>query len=202
MIELMKLKILKLIIGLIAITSIYYAYVVFDARASTVSKVTAAKSQLEEALSKSDLSDRQLKELLAIQDPRFYSHKGTDFLGKRVTTITQSLVKFLYFERFTPGIAKIKQSLIARFALDPLISKDEQLELFLDLTYFGHVDGAEVRGFGQAAKMYFGKSFKDLSDEEYLKILAMLSGPNLYNVKTNPTKNAEQVALLRKQLGS
>lgn len=201
-IKIMKQKLLILVAVLLTITSLYYAYIVFDARTSTFSKVSTARIQFEVPLLKNDLSDKQLKELITIQDPNFYSHKGTDFLGKRVTTITQSLVKFLYFEKFTPGIAKIKQSLIASFALDSLVSKNEQLELFLNLTYFGNVDGVDVRRFSKAAKVYFGKQFKDLSDEEYLKLLAMLSGPNLYNVKTNPTKNSEQVALLRKQLGS
>jgi membrane carboxypeptidase/penicillin-binding protein len=198
----MKQKIFVLGIALLTITSLYYIYVVLDARSSTLNKIIAAKAQVEYPLAKSDLSEKQLLDLLTVQDSNFYRHKGTDFLGRRVTTITQSLVKFLFFEEFTPGIAKIKQSLIARFALDPLLSKDEQLELFLNLTYFGKVDGLEVRGFGKASKIYFDKYFKDLSEEEYFKLLAMLSGPNLYSIKINPKKNAEQVAVLRKLLGS
>jgi hypothetical protein len=44
-----------------------------------------------------------------------------------MTTITQSLVKGLYFRHFRPGIRKIRQSLIARFALDGHMSKQRLL---------------------------------------------------------------------------
>ena len=48
--------------------------------------------------------------LLAVEDPGFYSHKGVDFAspGQGMTTITQALVKFLYFDSFIPGFAKIE----------------------------------------------------------------------------------------------
>src|SRR5262245_40952438 len=44
--------------------------------------------------------------LLAVQDPTFYRHHGVNLLARpgRMTTVTQGLVKFLYFERFEPGV--------------------------------------------------------------------------------------------------
>ncbi len=128
----------------------------------------------------SDLTDEQKGILLAIEDPAFYTHNGLDFSspGQGLTTITQSLVKFLYFERFTPGFAKIEQSLIARLVLNRHMSKDEQLDLFINQAYFGQREGNEVRGFGMAAQSYFGKRFGELTRDEYIGLVAMLIGPN------------------------
>ncbi len=178
----------------------YYSYVVREARSSTPHYVQAAKAKITGAASMQDLNENRLDLLLKIQDPNFFAHSGTDFLSGRVTTLTQSLVKFLYFDKFKPGLAKIRQSLIARYALDPLVSKEDQLYLFLNLTYFGEFNGEPVRGFGNAARTYFQKSLKELSDQEYFGLLAMLSGPNEYNVRVYPQKNADRVAQLRAEL--
>ena len=99
--------------------------------------------------------------LLKIEDPAFYEHEGLDFksLGQGMTTLSQALVKRLYFEKFKPGFAKIEQSLIARFVLHKHFSKDEQLRLFLNLGYFGTLAGEEIIGFSQAAKVYYDKPF-------------------------------------------
>ncbi|HRW30040.1 MAG TPA: transglycosylase domain-containing protein, partial [Emcibacteraceae bacterium] len=133
---------------------------------------------MSDPISNSEISDKRLSLLLKVQDENFFTHGGTDFLLGRMTTISQSLVKYLYFENFQKGIQKIRQSLIARFAFDPLVSKDKQLNLFLNLVYMGQVDGKEVRGFNQAAHVYFNKDLSDISDEEYLSLLVMLSSPN------------------------
>jgi len=43
------------------------------------------------------------------------------------------LVKLLYFpDGFQKGIAKVRQTLIARYAFDALVSKEEQLALLLN----------------------------------------------------------------------
>jgi membrane peptidoglycan carboxypeptidase len=130
-----------------------------------------------------DLSPERKAMLLTIEDPTFLYHHGVDLVtpGAGMTTITQGLVKQLYFpEGFRPGIAKIRQTLIAQYALDALVSKDEQLRLFLNISYLGDVDGKAVHGFADAAHTYFGKEFATLNDEEFLSLVAMLIGPNAF----------------------
>ncbi|MGR8933877.1 MAG: transglycosylase domain-containing protein [Gammaproteobacteria bacterium] len=88
--------------------------------------------------------------------------------------MTQAMVKYLYFDEFRPGFMKNEPTLIAWFAVDPLIGKDKQLAVFINTAYLGHANGAEVRGFPSAAKVYCGKDFTELTDEEYLSPAAML----------------------------
>ena len=63
---------------------------------------------------------RRTAMLLAVEDPEFWTHRGVDYAtpGQGRTTMTQGLVKFLYFDHFQPGFAKIEQSLIAWAVLD------------------------------------------------------------------------------------
>ncbi|KPU27133.1 hypothetical protein TR13x_06760 [Caloranaerobacter sp. TR13] len=137
--------------------------------------------------------------LLKVEDPNFYNHKGIDFKtpGAGITTITQGLVKKFYFENFRPGIAKIKQTLIARFALNPLVSKDDQLKLFINYVYLGKLDGNPIYGFANASERYFGKPFSQLSEEEYISLVAMIIAPNKFNVIKNPEANSNRVERIK-----
>jgi membrane peptidoglycan carboxypeptidase len=147
----------------------------------------------------SDIPAKRVDQLLAVEDPGFYQHNGVDLStpGAGLTTITQAMVKYLYFDDFRSGFMKLEQTLIARLAVDPLISKDEQLTVFINTAYLGHVDGSEVRGFPSAAKVYFRKAFYELTDEEYLSLVAMLIAPNRFSVKYHPDKNRERVELIK-----
>lgn len=150
----------------------------------------------------SDVPARRVEQLLVVEDPAFYQHKGVDLStpGAGLTTITQAIVKYLHFDDFRPGFMKIEQTLIAWLAVDPLISKDEQLTVFINTAYLGHVDGADVRGFPSAAKVYFGKAFDELTDDEYLSLVAMLVAPNGFSIKYHPDKNRKRVELIKRVL--
>jgi len=184
----------------IACVIAYYTYAIANARSSTPEILKLAESKIAVPIPASDLTQGRLKLLLKVQDENFFEHGGTDFTSGRITTITQGLVKFLYFDDFKPGLAKIEQSLLASFALDPLASKEKQLFLFLSLAYMGHYEGQEIRGFGQASQIYFGKEFPNISDDEYLSLLVMLAAPNGYNIKLEPQINAEKVSELKRSL--
>ena len=94
--------------------------------------------------------------------------------GTGITTISQGLVKIYYFDDFKPGIQKIKQTLIARFAFDIMTPKDTILKLFINDVYLGQHDGRAINGFENAARSYLSKSFKDLTCDEYLGLVAMI----------------------------
>jgi membrane carboxypeptidase/penicillin-binding protein len=153
-------------------------------------------------LSLSDVSRDRIHQLLLIEDPDFYHHRGFDFAtpGAGLTTITQGMVKYLYFGRFKPGFMKIEQTLIAWLAVNTLVRKDDQLTVFINTAYLGTCEKAEVRGFSAAAKIYFGKPFHTLTDDEYLSLVAMLIGPDEFSVKYRPGRNRERVERIRKVL--
>jgi len=141
-----------------------------------------------------DVPEDRIRDLLTVEDPRFYSHVGVDFStpGAGMTTITQGLVKFLYFDQFRPGPAKIRQSLLA-VGFNARVDKQTQLAIFLNSANLGTVKGRDIRGFSEAAQVYFGKPFAELSRTEYLSLVAMGIGPNEFSVATHPAKNSDRV---------
>lgn len=161
--------------------ALYYWNEVRVARADTAGLVQQAVQKYGRLVPLEDVPSRWLDMLLKIEDPMFRQHRGVDLTtpGAGMTTITQGLVKLLYFpDGFQQGIAKIRQSLIAGYALDHLVSKDEQLELYLNMTYFGTVADKPVHGLAAAAEVYFKKPFRNLTDDEFIALIGMTISPN------------------------
>lgn len=182
-----------LALGVACVTA-YYANAVRIARQQTPDLMAAALHHYGTALQPADLSPARKAMVFAIEDPAFLRHHGVDLStpGAGMTTITQGLVKLLYFPNgFRPGLAKIRQTLIAQYALDALSSKEQQLLLFLNISYLGDDDGQAVYGFANAARVYFGKDFAKLSDDEFLSLLAMLISPN--TLKSGTPAHAERM---------
>jgi membrane carboxypeptidase/penicillin-binding protein len=155
-------------------------------------------------LDPASLSQTRRDWLLAVDDPTFYQHHGIDSRtrGAGYTTITQGLVKVLFFDDFQPGLfrwRKVKQTIIA-IAFNSRVSKDEQLRLFVNAVYLGNRDGHEVRGFSSASEEYIGKPFTQISDEEYLQLVAMIVAPDKYNLATHPDRNRDRVQRIRRLL--
>jgi len=159
-----------------------------------------ARTEME--LSARRLPRETLDILLAVEDPRFFSHSGVDLRtpGAGLTTITQALAKGLYFERFSPGLAKIKQSLLA-LVLDRRCDKWTQLDLFINSVYLG-TDGAgrPVEGLAAGARTYFAKDFDQLARSELLALVAMIVGPERFNIERNPAANALRVRRIERLL--
>ncbi|WPP52261.1 transglycosylase domain-containing protein [Catalinimonas niigatensis] len=179
----------------LSLLTLYYTVIVLKARDETpriVQKVLESdriKLQLE------DFTERQMGILLSVQDPRFYEHKGIDLQtpGAGKTTLAQGLCKFYYFDEFKRGIDKPKLMLIARFAFNELVPKDTQMLLFINEVYLGHYNGKQVKGFEDAAQTYFDKSFKELTLEEYIALVAMIRMPNGHHIKKKPQEHQLRV---------
>lgn len=133
------------------------------------------------------LTSERIDALVKVQDPAFWTHHGVDWSAPLATTVTQSVVKKLYFEKFEPGFAKIRQTLIAQFAVGAFASKNAQLAAFI-----------EVNGFDASARKWFGKPLAALDDDEYLSLLATNNNPMLLAPGT--PENAERVQRIKKYL--
>jgi membrane peptidoglycan carboxypeptidase len=170
---------------------LYYWNDVGIARAETAALVQQAFQSHGRALTARDISSQRMDMLLRVEDPTFRFHHGVDLAtpGAGMTTISQGIVKLLYFpDGFKPGIGKIRQSLIVQYAFDAQVSKDEQLDLYLNITYFGTAAGTSITGIDRAAQHYFGKSYAALSDDEFLALIGMTISPNTLKPGTAQSK--------------
>ena len=192
----MKLKKRYIFIFILISILIYYSIEIIYARSHTIDTANKYLANIE--ITKQELTERQLEIFLKIQDPNFYNHRGVDLRtpGGGLTTITQSLAKKFYFKDFKQGLPKIKQTLCARFALDRLVSKDNQITLFINIMYFGN----NQYGIADSAEYYYSKNVWDLNDDEFISLIACLISPVTLNIETNPEENQERVNRIKKML--
>jgi membrane carboxypeptidase/penicillin-binding protein len=187
-----------LLLGLLV--AAYFGAVVLKARRATPAIVKEAMGAGRIRVCAADLPRERLEELIKIEDPAFLSHSGVDLRtpGAGLTTITQALVKIFYFKQFKPGLSKLKQTLIARYAVHPLVSKQDQITLLLNYAYLGRCRGEEMRGFPAAAQCYYGRKLEGLREDEYLSLIAMLIAPDTFNPVFNPRANKDRVDRIKK----
>jgi penicillin-binding protein 1A len=137
--------------------------------------------------------------VIAIEDERYYKHNGVDiegvgrafrdffasrtFSGGGASTITMQTAKNIFLSREQTWDRKIKQALLA-MDLEKKYSKQEILEYYLNLNYFG--EGAY--GASKAAEVYYGKDIRKqrLTVAESAMLAAVLKGPGLYSPFRNP----------------
>jgi membrane peptidoglycan carboxypeptidase len=75
------------------------------------------------------------------------------------------------------------------FILNQNMTKDLQLQLYISSSYMGAYDGRQIIGLPAAAKAYFNKPIADLSDDEFIVLVAMLKAPNYFH----PEKGAKHL---------
>ena len=129
--------------------------------------------------------------LVAIEDKRFYDHKGVDwyrtvaavfqsFLSMDSSfggsTITQQLIKNLTGD----NEVTVKRKLVEIFRaleFEKKYDKDQIIEWYLNAVYFGE----GCNGIYTAAQTYFGKEPKDLTLAECASIVGIVNLPTYYS---------------------
>ncbi|MBP3704546.1 MAG: transglycosylase domain-containing protein, partial [Clostridia bacterium] len=139
--------------------------------------------------------------MVAIEDKRFYEHKGVDWVGtgravvqlatgtgtSGGSTITQQLIKNLTGENQVSIMRKIKEIFMA-LNLEKQYTKDEILEAYLNLVNYGN----GYYGVQAAAKGYFGKNIWECSIAECATIAATTKNPYGLNVFYFPEENKKR----------
>ena len=143
-----------------------------------------------------NLSDTTKNAFISIEDKSFYSHSGVNYkrmvkalindikarkLKEGASTITQQLVKNTQLTSDKTVERKIKEIVLAQ-KLEKRYSKDEILEKYLNIIYFGN----NCYGIESASNYYFSKSAKDLSSSEAATLAAIIKSPAKYSPTKNP----------------
>ncbi len=154
-----------------------------------------------------DLLPRHLVDaVLAIEDRRFFSHRGIDpsGLGRAIltnlragrfaqggSTITQQLAKNMFLTPERTLWRKFEE-LILSLWLELRLSKPDILELYLNRVYFG----AGAYGVESASRRFFNKGAKDVTMAEAAVLAGLLKAPSKYSPAWNPGRaraRAEEV---------
>jgi membrane peptidoglycan carboxypeptidase len=153
-----------------------------------------------------DVPEHTRKAVLAIEDARFYAHNGVDVKGtlraalenaqangvtQGGSTLTQQYVKNALLQaasskeeqqaaREVSVDRKLREARYA-LALERQVSKDEILERYLNIAYYGN----GVYGIGTAANFYFGKPVQELTVAESALLAGVVQSPTRFDPVRN-----------------
>ena len=161
-------------------------------RLKSIEAAVAEKLKNNEHYVPLDEIPRSLRQaIVAVEDSRFYSHKGLDPSGiARATivnveagqieeggsTITQQLAKNLFLTQEQSFTRKLEEIMLA-INLERHFSKDEILEMYLNTIYFG----SNFYGVYEAAMGYFGKEPSELTLAESAMLAGLPQAPSAYS---------------------
>src|SRR3954454_9701814 len=184
--------------------------VVFAADGTRLGFIPAA--QLRQEVPSTSIPAFLKQAIVAIEDRRFYQHKGVDYPGilraaaKDVTsqavvqggsTITMQLVRRLYLTRDRTFKRKIEEASLAK-EMEKTRSKDWILTSYLNDVSFGTAGGQEAIGVQAAARVFFGKPAKALNLTQSVLLAGLPQEPTLYNPIRHPeAAKARRAAVLQ-----
>lgn len=143
--------------------------------------------------------------VLAMEDKRFYRHRGVDPVGlvramwtnlraggvvEGGSTITQQLVKNEVVGTNRTYERKLREALLA-LRVEQELTKDDIMRRYLDVFYVG----GGVRGAQTAARTWFGVDATELTPGQTALIVGVLPSPNRYSPFSAP-----ELAEQRRQL--
>jgi len=146
--------------------------------------------------------------VLAIEDARFFSHGGVDYIGviraglanmgraksQGASTITMQVARNVYLSTEKSYTRKIYEMLLT-FKLEHMLSKDQILEIYMNQIFLGQ----RAYGFAAASEAYFGKPLKDVSIAEAAMLAGLPKAPSAYNPVSNPKRaKARQLYIIER----
>ena len=147
---------------------------------------------------------------VAIEDKRFYKHKGVDwyrttgafinmFLSMKNdfggSTITQQLIKNLTKQDDITVQRKLLE-IFQALEFEKSYDKEEIMEWYLNIVYFGE----GCNGVYTAAETYFGKEPKDLTLAECASIIGITNNPSKYDPFISRENNKARQETILKQM--
>ena len=185
-------------------STIYYR----DAASEWRALVTLTGTQNRVWVDYDDIPEYMEQAVVAIEDKRYYDHKGVDWYrtaGAFIemfaknensyggSTITQQLIKNLTGEDDITVQRKLSE-IFSALELEKKYDKKEIMEWYLNAVYFGE----GCYGVQTAAKTYFGKDVSELSLAECAAIVGITNKPTYYDPFYNEENNKErQETILR-----
>ena len=170
-----------------------------------------------------DISPYIKQAVVAIEDQRFYEHRGVDYQGiarafvadvmpggstQGASTITQQFIKnALEAQASRTYFQKFREAAFA-YHLERQWDKDKILTQYLNTIYFG--EGAY--GIEAAARTYFGSRYPgcgqrgndpcaaQVSPDEAALLAGIISSPSAYSPRANPMDSAERRNLVLQRM--
>jgi len=194
-----RIIILIIIIGIIIVGKIFIeGYNMYEQAISQ----TNLSDKIEQIRSRKDyvkideMTNDYKNAVIAIEDHRFEKHGGIDYiatfravirnlkvgqLAEGGSTITQQLAKNMYFTQEKKFERKVAELFVA-FKLEKEYSKDDILEMYINIMYFGN----GYYGIGNASRGYLYKEPIKMTLYESTLLAGLPNAPSVYALNSNP----------------
>lgn len=168
----------------------------------------------------SQISTSMQKAILAIEDSRFYEHRGIDLRGtaraavsnllggntQGGSTITQQYVKNMLINKATNAdeasaahattVSRKIRELRLALAVEKRYSKSEILERYLNIAFFG----SRSYGVEAASRRYFSKSASQLTVAESATLAGIVQSPVRYDPILHPQASQKRRGLVLRRM--
>lgn len=181
-------------------TSFVYAY---DADGNEVVIKQLAADENRIWVDYEDMAPCLIDAVVAVEDKRFYEHKGVDWqrtvyslgadvlnlsgAGQGGSTITQQLIKNVTGDDEVTWERKLRE-IFRAMSLEEKYTKIDIIESYLNRIWFGGM----IYGVGAASEYYFGKTPAELNIAESAILAGMIRSPGSYNPYANLEKCKER----------
>jgi penicillin-binding protein 1B len=179
---------------------------VVDLEPQLVSEFFTPEREKRQLVQIGDIPPHLIQAVIAIEDRRFYAHRGIDWLGilralyrnvqaggvtEGGSTLTQQLVKNFFL---TPARSIWRKSaeMIMAVMVETRYSKAAILELYLNEIYLGQRGSISINGIGEAARLYFRKDVRELTIAEAALMAGLIRAPHLYSPYKHPERAQER----------
>ena len=195
-------------IGSIDVSPKGYSTFVYDKKGKTTATLVSTDSN-RIPVSREGIPENLEHAFVAIEDERFYQHRGIDIPGifrafyvgvtsgfdfsEGASTITQQLIKNNVFTNWTNETTqdrikrKIQEQYLA-YQLEKMMDKSEILLNYLNTINLGH----NTLGVEAASQRYFDKHAADLSLAECAVLAGITQNPSAYDPIIYPENNRER----------
>ncbi|MGH9756045.1 MAG: transglycosylase domain-containing protein, partial [Blastocatellia bacterium] len=164
-----------------------------------ISSVVNEDREKRKIIEYKDLPKTLVDAITAIEDRQFFEHSGINLRGliralftdiqagklkEGGSSITQQLVKNFFLKPDPTFKRKLSEAYMS-IILETRLSKEEIMAMYCNQIYLGQRGGFSINGFGQAARVYFGKDVSTLNLQESALLAGIIQSPNRYSPFTH-----------------
>ena len=175
------------------------AYELEPSLVTNLSDQTRSKRRL---VAYSDIPAVLRNAVLAIEDHRFFSHRGIDIIRatraafdglvewrrpRGTSTLTQQLARQFFLRPDPTPKRKLEEAMIA-LQLESRLTKEQIFEFYANQVPLGRRGSFNVMGMGEAAETYFDKDLRALELHEAAMLAGLIQRPSYLNPYRHPER--------------
>ncbi len=168
---------------------------VYELEPELISNLFDRQRQKHRVVHYADIPKVLVDAVTSVEDKRFFQHVGFDPLrivkavfedvreGRKAqgaSTLSMQCARMLMLGQEKTWSRKLAEAIIT-LQLEAKLSKEQIFEYYANQVDLGQRRSFAVRGFGEAARVHFGKDIRDLKVDEAALLAGMIQLPNFYN---------------------